>query len=54
MRPPALSLIIPYLEESRQKEILEKALNLASGIKSEYRKTQALTSLAQYLYEPEK
>ena len=53
MRPQALSLIIPYLDESRQKEILEKALNLARGIQSEYRKAQALSSLAPYLDEPE-
>jgi len=54
MRPQALSLLIPYVDESRQKEIIEKALNLASEIQSEYRKEQALTSLAQYLDKPEK
>ncbi len=54
MRPQALSLIIPHLDESRQKEILEKALDLARGIQSEYRRAQALSSLAPYLDEPKK
>jgi hypothetical protein len=49
MRPEALSFILPYLEESRQKEILETALNLASEIKSEYQKAEALDSLAPYI-----
>jgi hypothetical protein len=37
---------------NKKKEILKKALNLARGIQSEYRRTQALSSLAPYLDEP--
>jgi hypothetical protein len=54
MRPEALSLTIPYLDESRKKEIIEKALSLAREIQSDYRRKMALSSLAPYLDEPEK
>ncbi|MDY9926639.1 hypothetical protein [Methanosarcina sp.] len=54
MKPEAFSFIIPNLDEARKKEILEKALEMASGIKSEYRRAQAFSLLVPYLNEAEK